>query len=92
MAAPTREALDFRRDRQFLAAPTLSQQHPKDPLAMSVSVGTIYFTLDGTDPRLPGGKVSDKATAYASPVKPSRGGRLFARVFHEGRWSQPLKR
>ena len=79
-------------DRQFLAAPALSQQHPEDQLAMTAPAGKIYYTLDGTDPRLPGGKVSDKATAYASPVKPSRSGLLFARAFHEGRWSQPLKR
>src|SRR4029079_2273889 len=37
-------------------------------LAMTAPVGTIFFTLDGTDPRLRGGAVSPGALTYSSPV------------------------
>jgi len=78
-------------DRQFVSAPTLSQKRPEDLLAMTSSAGKIYYTLDGTDPRSPGGKVSSRATLYSSPVSVPKGARLFARGFHEDRWSPPLK-
>jgi hypothetical protein len=79
-------------DRQFVAAPVPAQNRREDALVLTAPAGTVYYTVDGTDPRAPGGKVSDKAKAYASPVKLSKDERVFARVLREGRWSHPLRR
>jgi len=49
----------------------------KKPL--STPVGTIYFTLDGGDPRLPGGGISNHAELYERPIRPA-GAHLKARV------------
>jgi hypothetical protein len=45
---------------------------------------TIYFTTDGTDPRLPGGKVAPSAQQYTRPVNVPRGKTLKVRVFATG--------
>jgi len=37
-------------------------------LTMSAPSGTVHYTLDGSDPRLPGGAISDTARVYSSPV------------------------
>jgi hypothetical protein len=79
-------------DRQFLVAPAAGQKGPAEPLTLTAAAGKVYYTLDGNDPRAPGGKVSDKALSYSTPVKVPKGTRLFARAFHEDRWSAPLKR
>lgn len=79
-------------DRQFVPAPALSPPHAETPLALSATTGKIYYTLDGTDPRAPGGRVSDKALPYSEPVNAPKDARLFARAFHEDRWSPPLRR
>lgn len=50
--------------------------------------GTIYYTLDGTDPRLPGGAVSPAARAYKESLKiPCSGVTLAVRVLKDGEWS-----
>ncbi len=36
------------------------------PLTFSPITGTVYFTLDGTDPRLPGGGISSTALSWSS--------------------------
>ena len=59
-------------------------------LSTSASGAKIYFTLDGTDPRAPGGAVSAKAHVYEKPIA-AGGGKLFARVQSGNRWSAPLK-
>jgi hypothetical protein len=59
-------------------------------LCMSGQVGKIYFTLDGSDPRLPGGKVSPVAIEYHSPITPVPGAMFTARVLSEyDLWSPP---
>ena len=51
-------------------------------------VGTIYYTLDGTDPRLPGGAVSPTATAYANgAVALTQSTRVQMRVLNGEDWS-----
>lgn len=50
-------------------------------LEMTASMGDIYYTLDGTDPRLPGGAISPTATKYAGPVILNQSVRVRARVF-----------
>lgn len=49
--------------------------------------GTIYYTLDGSDPRLQGGTVSPEADVYAGPIALNAGGRVRARVRSGDTWS-----
>jgi hypothetical protein len=79
-------------EKQFLAAPEVS---PGDAVrdgqkvSLSAAAGKIYFTLDSTDPRAPGGSVSPKAQPYSAPVVLAPSAQLFARAQHENRWSPP---
>jgi len=70
-----------------LAAPTFNQhggtipsQAPFFSLAMTAPAGTIYYTLDGSDPRLRGGARSPDAIPYAGPVALTRSTHVMARV------------
>jgi hypothetical protein len=72
-------------DSQFVAAPSLTEAHGS--VTLNASSGKIYYTLDGSDPRLPGGGVSPKAKAYTAPVPVSGGAKLLARVQHRSSWS-----
>lgn len=73
-------------DSQFVFRPTNST--PGGQFTNSVSIrltgpanGTIYYTLDGTDPRSPGGAVRGSArVAGAEPIQISANARLVARV------------
>ena len=56
-------------------------------LGMSAPAGTIYYTRDGTDPRLRGGAVSPAALVYGGPVVLNQSARIKARVFNGGVWS-----
>jgi hypothetical protein len=70
-------------DTNFLARPVFSYGivSPGFPLAMTGPAGaTIYFTLDGTDPRLPGGGLSPAARAYNGPVPLYVNTRVMARA------------
>ena len=55
-------------------------------LEMTVATGDIYYTLDGTDPRLPGGAISPAAAKYSAPVMLTQSTRVRARTFY-GAWS-----
>jgi len=51
-------------------------------LTMTAPFGDIYYTLDGEDPRLPGGAINTAhATKYAGPVTLTKSARIRARVF-----------
>ncbi|HXJ57444.1 MAG TPA: lamin tail domain-containing protein [Verrucomicrobiae bacterium] len=78
-------------DTNFLAKPTLSL--PAGPVASGTTVnlapsakpGTIvYYTLDGTDPRLSGGAISPSALSSSSAVSLNVANtiRVFARCFN----------
>lgn len=56
---------------------------------LSASVGTIYFTTDGTDPRLPGGRINSSARAYRVPgdLEINDAMVVRARVRHGSTWS-----
>ncbi len=79
-------------DTNFLAAPTFSSMGgvitPGFQLTLTAPTlepgTTIYYTLDGNDPRLPGGGLSPMALAAASPVKLTLNAnvRVFARDFN----------
>lgn len=56
-------------------------------LTNSNGTGTIYYTTDGTDPRLIGGAVSSSASSYSSPVPINAAATIKARVLSGGQWS-----
>lgn len=76
--------LDFI-DHQFVAPPAFEQAPGSLPSNGAVTLtgpagATLYYTLDGTDPRLPGGGLSPKALTYSSPIRVSANVRIAARA------------
>src|SRR5207237_2123622 len=60
-------------DSQYLPNPQFSQSGGTltQPFQLSISgpaVGTIYYTTDGSDPRLSGGAINPNAIAYTGPI------------------------
>lgn len=74
-----------------LAAPTFSQHGGSVPAGYALSVsgppGTIYYTTDGSDPRLPGGAISPTAVAVGGAITLAESGTIAARTFSGGAWS-----
>ena len=57
-------------------------------LTMTGAGGTVYYTLDGTDPRLPGGALSPAAVAYVgTPLVLATGAHVRARARSGATWS-----
>ncbi len=56
-------------------------------LTLSAPAAAIYYTTNGTDPRLTGGSVSPSATAYASPIPITATTTVTARVKNGTAWS-----
>lgn len=78
-------------DTNFLARPQLGHAGGMvtEPLEFVMAVpptnraGTvIYYTLDGTDPRQPGGGISPAALTYTGPITISANARVFARCYN----------
>ena len=83
-------------DKQFPAKPTFSTAGGAVPenleLAFPGSIfTTVYFTADGTDPRLPGGEISPNATKFATgqPLVLTESRTVTARTLARGEWSGP---
>lgn len=81
-------------DRQFLKSPAFSAPGGKVPagfrVALSAAAGTILFTTNGTDPRLPQGAVHPEARNYdGQPITIEANARLFARARSGTNWSGP---
>ena len=80
-------------DKQFVPAPLLSTvpvaEQCRLELASAAPPGKIYYTLDGTDPRAPGGEPAAQARLYATPVTCPNTGRVTARIRLDTRWSAP---
>ncbi len=72
-------------------APVFSQFggtfQPGATVAMTTSTGTIYYTVDGSDPRKIGGAISAKARAFSAPVALSGRVVVSARVRQGENWS-----
>lgn len=57
-------------------------------VSLDAPAGTIYFTLDGTDPRQPfTGGIALEARNYGAPIVLNESVRLRARTFHQDAWS-----
>jgi hypothetical protein len=63
------------------------------PLAISLNnpSGAVYYTLDGSDPRLVGGAVAPTALAYSGPIPLTGSVRVKARALVNNTWSALLE-
>jgi hypothetical protein len=57
------------------------------PLSMNANDGTIYYTLDGTDPRLAGGSISPNAIEFTADVPLTSNVTVTARALDGNDWS-----
>jgi hypothetical protein len=78
--------------RSTVAAPSFNQAGGNVSagfvLTMSADAGTIYYTLDGTDPRVPfSGATSPSARTYTGGISLSQGTVVKARARNGGVWS-----
>jgi hypothetical protein len=78
-------------DGQYVAAPSFNQDggaiSAGFQLSIAASAGTIYYTLDGSDPRLPDETVSPSALSYSAPITLNANTRVRARVKLLASWS-----
>jgi hypothetical protein len=81
---------------QSLTAPNYSQfggqVNPGYQLTITKPAGSpasavIYYTLDGSDPRVSGGAISSTAVQYASAITLNTSKRVKARIYNAGSWS-----
>ncbi len=85
----------LRADNLFpsVSAPNFSQLGGTVPdgypltLEHTNTAGVIYFTIDGTDPRLLGGAVNPVALAYSTPIEVNGPTYIRARVLNGTNWS-----
>jgi hypothetical protein len=59
---------------------------PGFALTMSAPTGTVYYTLDGTDPRAPGGLPHASAAAYSAPLAVDAARHVIARTLVGTNW------
>jgi hypothetical protein len=62
---------------------------PRDfSLQLSAGAGTIYYTLDGSDPRLPGGAINgSRASTYVQPIRLAASTHVKVRLRSGNTWS-----
>ena len=80
-------------DQEFLLPPSFSMRagtvNPGAKLELHARQGKIYYTLDGSDPRAPGGAVSKAAKPYKSSIALEDTATVFCRATDGTRWSYP---
>jgi len=78
-------------DSQFVAPPVFNHAPGGVPfdfqLSVSATAGSVYYTLDGSDPRLPGGAVAPTAVLYGAPISVVSPTRVRARSKNGAVWS-----
>ena len=78
-------------DAQYLAAPTANRaggpQSAPTQLVLTGAGTQIFYTTDGSDPRLSGGARNPAAALYTAPISIDKTTRIRARAFSGGRWS-----
>jgi hypothetical protein len=72
-------------DRQLVQPPQLNQARGQVPADFKLTLSgpesaTIYYTLDGSDPRLSQGEISSNAVVYSGPIALERDARVMARA------------
>lgn len=60
---------------------------PADKIQIQSGDAPIYYTTDGSDPRLPGGELNPKAILASDPFQLAQSTTLFARALKDGIWS-----
>ncbi len=60
---------------------------PGSLLSLTATNGQVYYTLDGTDPRLAGGAIAPGARLYGSPLTLPDSVVVKARVLSGSQWS-----
>ncbi len=74
-----------------VATPQFNQQggpvNPGFGLLMAPTSATIYYTLDGSDPRRVGGDISPSARRHAGPISLTEAVTVKARTYQAGTWS-----
>jgi hypothetical protein len=80
-------------DSQFLAAPEINifedDQESGLELRLAAAAGSVFYTIDGSDPRLAGGGVSPKARRYKAPFPLEANVQIFSRAHDGENWSGP---
>lgn len=76
-------------DSQMPSAPTVTIKSDKGESKATLKGrgGKLYYTTDGTDPRLPGGALNPAAKVYEGPIPVSGVKKLVVRVQLSDRWS-----
>ncbi|HEY0549850.1 MAG TPA: CotH kinase family protein, partial [Verrucomicrobiae bacterium] len=73
-------------DRQYPVAPKFAEKS-----GTLTGSGDIFYTLDGSDPRAPGGATAKAAKKYEGPIKMDPDTKVVARVRRGSAWSAPLR-
>ena len=79
-------------DRQYPTVPRLSAKGGIIAAGTKVTLsgsGDIYYTLDGSDPRVSGGSQAKGAKKYDGPITIDRETKLMARARRSSTWSGP---
>jgi hypothetical protein len=74
-------------DSQLVRPPTISRSSGPVNAGTTVTLSgsnPIYYTLDGTDPRLPQGGINPKRLIYTGPITVNNNVRIFARAYRSG--------
>ena len=82
-------------DGQFFAPPEFSEEGGIVGAGASLTIrkpanvqGSLYYTLDGSDPRLPGGELLPAARTFGAPIELSSSVQVRARIRNTaGEWS-----
>ena len=78
-------------DAQFITPPAFSQKAgmvaPGTAISLTATQGTIYYTVDLTDPRAANDGLGASAIEYTDPVVIDKNTRIRTRVRVEGVWS-----